>query len=133
MHNPTPSCGAPNQKHWTVGQVSNSSSNYPQKDNRSRGMTITFLHISLAGLPSPFRRFFTGLQRLQEIFYRFCTTFAWFYRFHHTQLLAWGGRVPIGWSNMNMIWNLSSHCGIMNEESDLLVWTLGHGHTPVRE
>ena len=43
-HNPTPQCGASDQKPWTDGQVSNSSSNYPPKDNRSRGMTITFLH-----------------------------------------------------------------------------------------
>ena len=31
-------------KHWTDRQVSNSSLNYPPKDNRRRGVTITFLH-----------------------------------------------------------------------------------------
>ena len=41
VHYPTPSCGAPDQKYWTDGQVSNLSSNYPPKENRSRCMTIT--------------------------------------------------------------------------------------------
>ena len=38
VHNPTPSCRAPDQKHWKDGQVSNSSSNYPPKDNRRVGV-----------------------------------------------------------------------------------------------
>ena len=40
----TASCGAPDHKHWTERQVSNSSLNYPPEDNRRRGVTITFLH-----------------------------------------------------------------------------------------
>ena len=40
----TASCRAPYQKLWTDGQVINLSSNYPLKDNKSRGVTFTFLH-----------------------------------------------------------------------------------------
>ena len=32
VYNPTPSCGAPNQKHWTERQVSNSTSKYGGED-----------------------------------------------------------------------------------------------------
>ena len=37
-------CKNPPHKHWTDRQVSNSSLIYPLKDNRRRGVTITFLH-----------------------------------------------------------------------------------------
>ena len=43
VHNPTPKLPV---GPWikNIGQVSNLSFNYPPKDNRSRGMAITFLH-----------------------------------------------------------------------------------------